>query len=87
MGVFTERRCELAFARLDPQARMTATGRGIYFVIAGQGRLAGEAFRRHTTLFCEAGDTPTFEAATETEILLLGLPRLESAASHAIAAE
>jgi hypothetical protein len=87
MGVFTERSCALRFLRLEPQARLEASGRCIYFVIDGRGRLAGADYRRHTTLFCAAGDTTAFEAVTATEILALGLPRLDAAAFHAIAAE
>ncbi len=87
MGVFTERRCELGFVRLEPKARYRAAGRRIFFVTDGAGRLAGNDYRRHTTLFCERGEEMVFEASTTTEILVLGLPRLEAAAQHAVAAE
>jgi hypothetical protein len=91
MGVFTERGCEARFLRLAPPAKLPASGRRLYFVLTGEGRVDGQehkqAYRHHTTLFCERGDEAVFEAETPTEILVLGLPRLESLANYAIAAE
>jgi hypothetical protein len=87
MGVFTERRCEARFLRLAPQARMAAGGRKVYFVLTGDGRVGGQAYRHYTAVFCERGEEATFEAETPTEILVLGLPRLDPPAHYAIAAE
>jgi len=87
MGIFTERGCEARFLRLAPPARMPAPGRKLYFVLTGNGRVGGEPYRRMTTVFCERSDETAFEAETPTEILVLGLPRLDTPAHYAIAAE
>jgi len=87
MGVFTEARCEARFLRLEPPAKYGADGRKLYFVLRGEGRVAGESYRPHTTVFCERGDQATFQATAATEILVLGLPNLHAAQHHAIAAE
>jgi hypothetical protein len=87
MGVFTERRCEARFLRLAPQARMAAPGRKVYFVLTGDGRVGGQAYRHYTAVFCERGEEAAFEAETPTEILVLGLPRFDTPAHYAIAAE
>jgi hypothetical protein len=73
MGVFTERR----FLRLAPQARMAAPGRKVYFVLTGDGRVGGQAYRHYTAVFCETCEDTAFEAETPTEILVFGLPKLD----------
>jgi hypothetical protein len=99
MGVFTERGCEARFLRLAPSARIPAPGRKLYFVLTGDGRVGrrggskdqskdrGQAYRRSTTVFCERGEQAEFQAEAPTEMLVLGLPRLESTAHYSVAAE
>jgi hypothetical protein len=87
MGVFIERQCSLQFLRLDRQAKFRASGRRIYFVLDGNGRLGGGNYRAYTTLVCEQGDEATFEASAPSEILALGLPKLDALAYRAVAAE
>ena len=87
MGVFTERSCEARFLRLAPQARMPAPGRKVYFVLTGDGRVGGQSYRHYTTVFCQRGEETAFEAETPTEILVFGLPKLDTSAHFAIAAE
>jgi hypothetical protein len=93
MGVFTERKCEARFLRLAPKARIFAPGRKVYFVLTGEGHIGDrpgardEGYRRYTTVFCERGEQAVLEAETPTEILALGLPRLDHLAHYAIAAE
>jgi hypothetical protein len=95
MGVFTERGCEARFFRLAPSARIPAPGRKLYFVLTGDGRIGGRdqitdrgpAYRHYTTVFCERGEQAVFEAEAPTEILVLGLPMLESTAHYSVAAE
>lgn len=87
MGVFTERRCVAQFFKLDPHARFKGHGRGIYFVLAGEGRVAGELYRHFTAIHCEEGDDPAFAATSETQMLMLGLPQLGSAVPQAVAAQ
>jgi hypothetical protein len=97
MGVFTERGCEARFLRLAPSARIAAPGRKLYFVLTGDGRVGGrepdrgqacsQAYRHYTTVFCERGEQAVLEAEAPTEILVLGLPKLEIPAHYAVAAE
>ena len=87
MGVFSERRCAAEFLKLEPQAQYKGHGRGIYVVLSGQGKVAGQDYRRFTTVYCGDGDDPVFAAASETEMLMLGLPRLGRAVPQAVAAE
>src|SRR5262245_63265610 len=56
MGVFTERSCEARFLRLAPQARLPASGRKVYFVLTGDGRVGGQSYRHYTTVFCQRGE-------------------------------
>lgn len=87
MGTFTERRCEAVFLKLDPQAKYRTHGRSVYVVLKGDGQVAGEPYRGLTTVMCDEGDDPAFSATAETEILLLGLPRLGQAVRQAAAAQ
>jgi hypothetical protein len=95
MGVFTERGCEARFFRLAPSASIPARGRKLYFILTGDGRVGGRdqskdrgpAYRHYTTVFCERGEQAVFEAEAPTEILVLGLPMLESTAHYSVAAE
>ena len=56
-------------------------------MLTGDGRVAGQTSRHYTTVFCERGDETAFEADTPTEILVFGLPKLDTPAHYAIAAE
>jgi hypothetical protein len=87
MGVFTERGTEARLLELEPTATLRSTGRRIFFVLSGTGRVAGDTYRRLTTVLCERGEETNFTASAATEILVLGLPKLESSATHAVAAE
>lgn len=87
MGVFTERRTQTGFIKLDSGARYKAHGRAIYVVLSGEGQVGGEDYRRFTTVYCDEGDDPAFTAISESEILMLGLPRLGQAERQAVAAQ
>jgi hypothetical protein len=73
-GTFTDCKIRSASYKLDPGASLTATGRGIYFVLNGKGTLEGGPMRKHTSLYLASGESATFTASETTEILLLGLP-------------
>jgi hypothetical protein len=73
--------------RLEPAATFRATGRRLYFVLGGEGRVSADRFRRDTTVLCERGEETTFAATAASEILVLGLPKLEGAIAQAVAAE
>src|SRR5262245_42558278 len=87
MGVFTERSCEARLLRPVPPARRPWQGRKGYFVLTGVGRVVGQAYRHYTAVFCERGEEIAYEAETPTEILVFGLPKLNTPAHYAIAAE
>jgi hypothetical protein len=76
LGVFTERRAEALMLLLASDASLRATGRSIYFVTSGNGRIEGEALRRFTAVFLDHGETAAFTAETEIEMLHLGMPDL-----------
>jgi hypothetical protein len=76
LGVFTERRSEAGFLRLDAGARFTARGKGIYVVIRGDGTVGDQPLRALTTVYLEPGESVTFTAESETELLHFGLPDL-----------
>lgn len=77
VGVFTERRAEVSFLKLDAGAVHSVAGRGVYFVLSGSGMLEGERFRRMTTLYLDKGERATFSAHETAEILRFGLPDLD----------
>ena len=76
LGVFTERRSEAGFFRLDAGASFTARGKGVYVVTRGGGSVGGEAMRALTTIYLAASESVTFTAREETELLHFGLPNL-----------
>jgi hypothetical protein len=91
LGMFTERRTEARMLLLARGASLRGSGRSIYFVTSGNGRIDGEPLRRFTAVFLDQGETATFVADTEIELLHLGMPDLrglEATPDHAsVAAE
>jgi hypothetical protein len=93
LGVFTERRTQASFLRLEAGAGYYASGRAIFFVLDGAGEIAGQEFRRLTTILLERGERATFSAREGAQMLRLGLPDLSglraqgSADVTAVAAE
>ena len=89
LGVFTERRSEASFFRLDAGASFVARGKGVYMVTHGSGTAGGQPLRALTTIYLDAGETVTFTAQAETELLHFGLPDLAGLRMpvHAEAAE
>ena len=74
--MFTERRSEAGFFRLDAGASYRARGKGVYVVTRGTGTVGGEPMRALTTVHLGRGETVTFAAHEETELLHFGLPDL-----------
>jgi hypothetical protein len=77
LGTFTS--CQYSFARyrLAPGAQFGVTGRGVFFVLSGAGQLEGGPFRDQTALYLEEEEKATFVASKTSDILSLGLPRME----------
>src|SRR5262249_43245722 len=69
MGVFTERRNECGRVRIAKGASYTAKGRGLYFVVDGEGAMASGKYGEYTTLYLDAGETSVVKAATTTELV------------------
>jgi hypothetical protein len=92
LGVFTERRAQAGFFKLEAGATMPGVGRGIYVGLSGKCRIDGQPLRRFTTIFLEFGEQASFVAEDETEVLHFGLPDLrdlmiQPQAAPAVAAE
>lgn len=91
LGVFTERRAEAGFIKLDPGAKYRARGgRDIHVVLAGIGSVGGNDYRRFSTVYLEGRDEHAeFTAKETTELLHFRLPNLAGleAQSRPVAAE
>ena len=57
-------------------ARYSARGKGVYVVTRGSGTVADQPLRALTTVHLAAGETATFTAHEDTELLHFGLPDL-----------
>src|SRR5262249_28059602 len=84
-GVFTERRTSAGLVKLNRGATHHIAGRGIYFVLSGEGRAGEERFSPFTTVFLDAGERAALTATSATEILHYGLPDLASLTDAAFA--
>jgi quercetin dioxygenase-like cupin family protein len=77
LGVFSERRSEIAMMRLDAgadAALAAVAATRIGFVTAGAGEANGQALRRHTAFTVERGETCRAASADGMELLLITLP-------------
>jgi hypothetical protein len=74
LGTFTDCKIRSAVYKLSPGAKLTGTGRGIYFVLSGRGTVESQPMRRYTSVYLKRGETATFAADETAVILLLGLP-------------
>jgi hypothetical protein len=75
-GTFTDCTIRSSSYKLSPGSTLKATGRGIYFVLSGNGTIEAEPFRRYTGVYLETGESTSFHAEKTSEILLLGLPEV-----------
>jgi hypothetical protein len=87
LGTFTERGTDARLLRLERSATYAVAGRRLFFVLHGEGRVTGDRYRPYTTVLSERNEDVAFTAATSTVILAIGLPRLDVAVTHAVAAE
>lgn len=77
MGIFTERRTEAGFLRLEAGASYELSGPKLFFVTRGEGSLDGSTVGKHTSIHVEAGDRATITAKEPIEMLFLGLPNFD----------
>jgi hypothetical protein len=79
LGIFSERRCEIAMVRLDAGAggalatRATTT---IGFVIKGAGEANGNPLRKHSAFTIERGEACQLASQDGMELLTIVLPQL-----------
>jgi hypothetical protein len=85
LGTFTDCDVPCAAYRLEPGADFVAESRGVYMVLSGGGSLAGESFRRYTSLYIDTGETARFKADQVSEILLMGMPNVADMQQHGAA--
>ncbi len=87
LGVFSERRIEMLFHRLDAGSAMTLRSSGarrLLFVVAGAGRVGEERFADHAAIGLEADEEPLLRAEAVSEIFVMGLPHFEPPANAAM---
>ena len=76
-GTFTDCHYGACGYRIESGSEATISGRGMCIVLHGAGTVAEQEFRRLTTVYLDTGDEARFAAEQETEILFLGMPRLD----------
>jgi hypothetical protein len=81
LGVFTERRVEAGMLRLAENASHVLRGRGVYFVLRGDGRIGSTNVKLLTALYLEANETCELSTNAPMEILHYGLPDLSDMAA------
>lgn len=80
LGVFTERRAQADFVRIDAGATFRAEGRGIYVAVSGTGKAGSEPLRQYTAVFLDWDEEIAFAAETEVTMVHFGLPDLRDMA-------
>jgi hypothetical protein len=76
LGMFTERKTEARFLRLDAGASYYAKGRGVYYVVSGAGTAGDDDYRAMSTVYLKKGERTMIKASAATDIFLFGLPDL-----------
>jgi hypothetical protein len=74
-GVFSERGTRLAFFKADAGATLALEPLSLFFVLSGNGVVAGKPCLKHTTIYLKAGEAATLVATEATELLQIGLPQ------------
>jgi hypothetical protein len=91
LGIFTERRAQSGFYRVDAGATLHALGRAVYVAYRGEGSVNGTPLRPFTTVFLDHGEDAVITATSEVELIHFGLPDLRDLAAQpemtAVAAE
>jgi hypothetical protein len=78
LGEFSELRTKIALYRIASRARLRLAGHSIYFVAAGSGAVAAQAFEPHATIHLSEGEQAIATASEPVELLQIGLPRFQS---------
>lgn len=81
LGIFTERRIEIAFLKLDAGAahhETDATAQTLLYALEGSGSANGAPFDGETAFQCDRGEALTLNATAATELFLIRLPAFTS---------
>jgi hypothetical protein len=73
LGTFTSAKIRAAQYKLEPGAQFRASGRGIYLFLSGNGGVGKDKYLDLTALYLDSGEDELISAATDTEIVLMGL--------------
>lgn len=76
LGVFTERRTEVAYYKLDPGVSFDLKGRAAIITPSGAGTVAGQPLKKMTAIYLAHGETARVVASEPTVLLRMGLPNL-----------
>lgn len=77
MGIFTERRSQAGFVKIDKGASYTAGGgRDIFFVVSGTGKVGDSGYRKFSAVELDPDEKAVFTAKQATELLHMRLPNL-----------
>jgi mannose-6-phosphate isomerase-like protein (cupin superfamily) len=77
MGIFTERRAQAGFVKIDAGAAYTGgVGRDIFVVVSGTGHVVEDSYRRFSAVQLDPSEKAVFRATEPTELLHLRLPNL-----------
>lgn len=82
LGIFTERRAEQRFLKIDSGVSFGLRGRAIYVALSGAGTVGGQAIRRLTTIYLDAGETAALAVREPMELMQFGLPNLAGLATR-----
>jgi len=85
LGIFSERRCEVAMLRVDAGAGGVLAKRAtisVGFVLAGAGEANGRALRKHSAFTIERGEDCRLASRDGIELLLVALPLLPDDAAR-----
>lgn len=78
LGEFSELRTKVALYRIAPGASLRLAGHSIYFVAAGSGAVAAQAFEAYATIHLNQGEQAVATASKPVELLQIGLPHFHS---------
>jgi hypothetical protein len=76
LGVFTERRSQARFLKLEPGASYEGRGRRVYFAMSGKGEVSGQPLRALTCVYLDRSERARFTASEATVLCDFGLPDL-----------
>lgn len=74
LGEFNQRRTAIAFVDIQPGSAHSVSGGALVFALKGSGDVAGSPWSKHTSVEIRPGETATFAATDEAELLVIRMP-------------